>query len=153
LTMKWSHRIARGFSPGWTSPKTALKVATEWGPFIPARPSQTLTPFKTSSLDSTPHIRSPLSGRSWRVTPPRAKALGYSVRPFHGQELASARPKSFALEHDSLVNPTLNPEKRSAISQQSAVISNQCVSNQWLMGGRGFLTMKWSHRIAQGFRR
>jgi hypothetical protein len=31
LTMKWSHRIAQGFSPGWTSPKTALKVATEWG--------------------------------------------------------------------------------------------------------------------------
>jgi hypothetical protein len=25
LTMKWSHRIAQGFSPGWTSPKTALK--------------------------------------------------------------------------------------------------------------------------------
>jgi hypothetical protein len=31
LTMKWSHRIAQGFSPGWTSPKTALKVATESG--------------------------------------------------------------------------------------------------------------------------
>jgi hypothetical protein len=23
LTMKWSHRITQGFSPGWTSPKTA----------------------------------------------------------------------------------------------------------------------------------
>jgi hypothetical protein len=31
LTVKWSHRIAQSFSPGWTSPKTALKVATEWG--------------------------------------------------------------------------------------------------------------------------
>jgi hypothetical protein len=29
LTMKWSNRIAQGFSPGWTSRKTALKVATE----------------------------------------------------------------------------------------------------------------------------
>jgi hypothetical protein len=38
-----------------------------------------------------------------------AKALGCSVEPFHGQELASA--KGFALEHDSLVNPTQNPEE------------------------------------------
>jgi hypothetical protein len=55
------------------------------------------------------------AGRSWGVAPPRAKALGYSVRPFHGQELASAL-KSFALEHAPPVNPTLNPEEPSVIS-------------------------------------
>jgi hypothetical protein len=29
LTMKWSNRIAQGFSPGWSGPRIALKVAAE----------------------------------------------------------------------------------------------------------------------------
>jgi hypothetical protein len=29
--MKWSNRSAQGFSPGWSEPRIALKVATEWG--------------------------------------------------------------------------------------------------------------------------
>src|SRR5258708_30995697 len=39
------------------------------------------------------------------------------------------------------------------ISNQWSVVSGQwsVVSNCWLTDGCGFLTMKWSNRIAQGF--
>ncbi len=76
LTMKWSNRIAQGFSPGWGKSEDRPESGDRVGPFLPARPSQTLTAFISSSLDSTTHIRSPLSGLSWGVALPRAKALG-----------------------------------------------------------------------------
>jgi len=45
--------------------------------------------------------------------------------------------------------PPSNLSMRMAFEAFKAI--HPVVSNWWLMGGRGFLTMKWSHRIAQGF--
>jgi hypothetical protein len=73
--MKWSNRIAQGFNPGWDRKKRALKVA----PDVWAWPA-----------DRRPNNPNPRFGRHFqgasRDIVPRAEALGYSVRPFHGQK-------------------------------------------------------------------
>jgi hypothetical protein len=74
LTMKWSDRIAQGFNPGLKEEKRALKVAPEVGPPLVDRSANNLnTRFGR-------HFQ----GASYDIIP-RAEALGYSLRPFHGQ--------------------------------------------------------------------
>ena len=74
--MKWSDRIAQGFDPGWGKEKRALKVAPDvWAWLADRRVNNPNTHFGR-------HFQGALCG----ITP-RAEALGYSVRPFHGQEL------------------------------------------------------------------
>jgi hypothetical protein len=90
--MKWFKRIAResvgccrgaaiDHSPGlqpWVRQieRSALKVAPD---------VRAIGGLNTPFAEHTP--RSPLSGRGRVGAFPRAKALGYSLRPFHGQEL------------------------------------------------------------------
>ena len=93
LTMKWSHRIAHGFSPGWTSQKTALKVATEWGRLFQHDHPKFSHRSKHPALIQRQSFGRHFQGDLGVLPHPGLKALGYSVRPFHGQELASA-PKA-----------------------------------------------------------
>jgi hypothetical protein len=76
--MKWSKRIAQGFNPGLDGEKRALKVA----PDVEAR-----------SVDRRANNRNTRFGRRFQGasydSTPRAQALGYSLRPFHGQKLSS----------------------------------------------------------------
>jgi hypothetical protein len=52
LTMKWSDRIAQGFSPGYDVARRALKVATEVGVSV----------IRSSIRRPSPNGRVPLSG-------------------------------------------------------------------------------------------
>jgi hypothetical protein len=89
--MKWSNRIAQGFSPGCEAKpqdrpesgdrmcivESMLEVMND-GRIVDARAGRndrTLTP---------------LSGRNLGMPYPGLKPLGYSLRPFHGQEPATA---------------------------------------------------------------
>jgi hypothetical protein len=76
--MKWSNRIAQGFSPGWGKSEDRPESGNRAGPFLPARPSQTVTLSKHPEL-----IQRHTFGRHFQgdlgVALPRAKALGYSV--------------------------------------------------------------------------
>jgi hypothetical protein len=129
LTMKWSNRIARAFSPGYGSPwRSPLKVATECGPADRSWMVSTFGQFgrlvmlKERHVSFGRHSREAPRSRPrirprgvmvlecwstapiWNCTPrPRGwecfqgdsgvrnhpglklSALGYSVRPFHGQ--------------------------------------------------------------------
>jgi hypothetical protein len=74
-------------------------------------------------LEETPTYRSPLSGRIAVRDLPRAKALGYSVLPFHGKGLSGRRVSLIvcrllrhgvrrnraALDHTSLSGPDPAP--------------------------------------------
>jgi hypothetical protein len=75
--MKWSNRIAQGFNPGLDRKKRALKAT----PDVLARP-----------VDRRPNDQNPCFGRHFQGASgdiaPRAEALGYSLRPFHGQKLS-----------------------------------------------------------------
>jgi hypothetical protein len=64
--MKWFNRIAQGFSPGKMDRRDRPERAAELGSNIGIRL------FGVGRL-------------------PRAKALGYSLGPFHGQKFAAAR--------------------------------------------------------------
>ena len=74
LTMKWSKRTAQGFSPGYAWHKMRPESGAR-GECVQAIPA--LTPRFA-----------PISGAAFRALSltnyPRAKALGYSLRPFHG---------------------------------------------------------------------
>ena len=88
LTMKWSKRIAQGFSPGLDRKKRALKVAPDvWAWSADRRtnnPNMRFGRHFSSFVPVSPKTTADRQGASCGVTP-RAKALGYSLRPFHGQ--------------------------------------------------------------------
>jgi len=65
-----------GVQFGEGNPRTASRVAPD---------VRAIGGLNTPFAEHTP--RSPLSGRGRVGAFPRAKALGYSLRPFHGQEL------------------------------------------------------------------
>ena len=77
VTMKWSDRIAQGFNPGWVEEKRALKVAPDVWAWLADRRAH----------NPNTHFGRHFQGAFCDITP-RAEALGYSVRPFHGQTLS-----------------------------------------------------------------
>jgi hypothetical protein len=79
LTMKWSKRIAQGFSPGYLWHKMRPESGAR-GECVQAIPA--LTPRFARISDAA--FRA-LSLTNYL----RAKALGYSLRPFHGQAAKS----------------------------------------------------------------
>ena len=89
--MKWRNIIAQGFSPG-SGPN---EIAMKWRP-MPIAPQLSLWPRlvpggwrwrRSSYLHPNTRLRRtfgrPFRARLWSAEP-RAKALGYSVSPFHG---------------------------------------------------------------------
>jgi hypothetical protein len=72
--MKWSDRTAQGFSPGYDAARCGLKVATD----------------SVSVVHGLIRWPRPKIGCQFQGTlllnQPRVETLGYSVRPFHGQE-------------------------------------------------------------------
>jgi len=77
--MKWFERIAQGFSPGNWQRKTRPERAAEIRD-VSYRRRHLLRRPRRSHLVT-------LSGRGRVGAFPRAKALGCSLRPFHGQKL------------------------------------------------------------------
>jgi hypothetical protein len=75
--MKWFDRTAQGFSPGDMQPEPRPERATD------AR--EVLSGPRFLQRRRT-HDSVALSGRIHEDACPRAEALGYSLRPFHGQK-------------------------------------------------------------------
>jgi len=77
MTMKWSHNIAQGFRPGYDAPTIALQGR----PMGSARGLAT-TLVRTVARCVRPSVA--LTARGIRSRFPRAKALGYVLKPLRG---------------------------------------------------------------------
>jgi hypothetical protein len=90
ITMKWCNRKAQGFSPGDRQNATRPERAAELIGLHAASVRREGSHLRDYSWEigwyRTSRISVALSGRSRGDAVPRAKALGYSLRPFHGQK-------------------------------------------------------------------
>jgi len=89
--MKWSNRSAQGFSPGYARPR---RPPWKWRPSACRRIEAGW--YRCESSDAWSCWKKCASlGRHFQGDsgsgPPRAKALGYFLGPFHGQRLTYRR--------------------------------------------------------------
>ena len=82
--MKWSNRIAQGFSPGLGTPQDRPESGDRTCG-VESRLDVINSVTGIVVLEETAPLGRHFQG-GVRTCRPRAKALGYSVRPFHGQE-------------------------------------------------------------------
>jgi hypothetical protein len=86
--MKWSERIAQGFSPGYDAARCALPVRRSLRGYMDEGGKvATGSVLVVHGLIGwpRPNIGCHFQG-TLLLNQPRVETLGYSVRPFHGQE-------------------------------------------------------------------